>query len=210
MRQLYEDNETLIEGMKASGALRTPRIVEAFRKIDRRYFVPEGFEDAVYLDAPLPIGEGQTISQPSTVAFMLELLGAREGDRVLDIGSGSGWTAALLGAIVGEHGEVTGLERQEALVAKGRKNIAPFGFRHVSIEQSGDALGRPGDTFDRILVSASAPEIPQQLFAQLKPGGVLVIPVQNAVFRFTKPSETEIRQEEYPGFAFVPLIYNNG
>ena len=207
MQQLYDNNERLIEGMQMSGVLRSPRIVEAFRKIDRRFFVPEGFEEAIYVDAPLPIGEGQTISQPSTVAFMLELLDAQEGDRVLDIGSGSGWTAALLGAIVGENGEVIGLERQEALVVKGRKNIAPFGFRHVSIEQAGDALGRPGETFDRILVSASAPEIPQQLFAQLKPGGVLVIPVQNAIYRFTKLSETEIRQEEFPGFVFVPLIY---
>ena len=209
MRKLYENNERLIEGMQRSGVLRTPRIVEAFRKIDRRNFVPAGFEEAVYVDAPLPIGEGQTISQPSTVAFMLELLGAEEGDRVLDIGSGSGWTAALLGAIVGESGEVIGLERQETLVETGRKNIAPFGFRHVSIEKAKETLGRPGDTFDRILVSASAPEVPQQLFAQLNEGGVLVIPVQNAIHRFMKRSETDIRQQVYPGFVFVPLIYNN-
>ena len=207
MRKLYENNERLIEGMQMSGVLRTPRIVKAFRKIDRRFFVPAGFEEAVYVDAPLPIGEGQTISQPSTVAFMLELLGAEEGDRILDIGSGSGWTAALLGAIVRENGEVIGLERQEALVEAGQKNITPFGFSHVAIERAGEVLGRPGETFDRILVSASAPEVPQQLFPQLRPGGVLVIPVRNSIYRFTKLSETEIRQEEFPGFVFVPLIY---
>jgi protein-L-isoaspartate(D-aspartate) O-methyltransferase len=199
--------DALIESMKRNGALRSPRIERAFRRIDRRHFVPPRFEGEIYGDYPLPIGEEQTISQPSTVAFMLELLDAREGDQVLDIGSGSGWTTALLGELVGSKGSVLGLERQEALVEKGRKNITPFHFAHVRIERADETLGRPGEQFDRILVSASAPEIPQKLFAQLKPGGVLVIPVQNSIYRFTKLSETEIRQEEYPGFAFVPLIY---
>jgi protein-L-isoaspartate(D-aspartate) O-methyltransferase len=199
--------ESLIRGMEAYGALRSPRVKQAFRTVDRRYFVPEYFGDEIYGDYPLPIGEDQTISQPTTVAFMLELLGAKEGDRVLDIGSGSGWTTALLGYIVGESGEVTGLERQQALVAKGRENIAPFHFGHVRIEAAGPALGMPGEQFDGILVSASAPQIPEQLFTQLRAGGTLVIPVQNSIYRFTKLSETEIRQEEYPGFVFVPLIY---
>jgi len=200
--------ETLIRGMEARGVLRTAQIKAAFRAVDRKYFVPEYFGDETYGDYPLPIGEEQTISQPSTVAFMLELLGAGAGERVLDIGSGSGWTSALLGVIVGEAGEVTGLERQPALVEQGRRNIAPFAFRHVRIEAAGEVLGLPGERFDAILVSASAPEIPEQLFAQLKPGGRLVVPVKNSIFRFTKPTETELRGEEYPGFAFVPLIYN--
>jgi protein-L-isoaspartate(D-aspartate) O-methyltransferase len=207
IRELYPDNETLIAGMQASGVLRTPRIAEAFRRADRRFFVPEGFDEVLYVDAPLPIGEGQTISQPSTVAFMLELLGAGPGDRVLDIGSGSGWTTALLGEIVGESGEVTGLERQASLVEKGRRNLAPLGLRQVRIEPAGTQLGLPGETFDRILVSASAPEVPQGLFSQLKPGGVLVIPVGNAIHRFTKRPDGRIEEEVYPGFVFVPLIY---
>jgi protein-L-isoaspartate(D-aspartate) O-methyltransferase len=204
----YENTlQTLIRGMEAYGVLRSPRIRKAFEEIDRKYFVPEYFAGETYGDYPLPIGEDQTISQPTTVAFMLELLEAKEGDRVLDIGSGSGWTTALLGHIVGEKGEVIGLERQKALVEKGCKNIARFHFKHVRIEEAGDALGMPGEQFDAILVSASAPEIPGELFAQLKTGGKLVIPVQNSVYRFEKLSESEIRQEEYPGFIFVPLIY---
>lgn len=199
--------ETLIRSMKRTGILKTPRIAEAFRAIDRKYFVPDYFSREVYEDYPLPIGEDQTISQPSTVAFMLELLGAEEGARVLDIGSGSGWTTALLGYLVGERGEVTGLERRQALVEQGRRNIAPFGFAHVRIEAAGNALGRPGERFDAILVSASAPEVPQQLFAQLNPGGRLVIPVQNSIFRFTRISDSQLTQEEYPGFVFVPLVY---
>ena len=199
--------ETLIKGMEAYGVLRSPGIKAAFRAVDRRDFVPDYFGEETYGDYPLPIGEDQTISQPTTVAFMLELLDAQPGGRVLDIGSGSGWTTALLGSIVGDRGEVIGLERQPALVEKGRRNIEPFHFAHVRIEQAGDVLGMPGETFDAILVSASAPRIPEQLFAQLKTGGTLVIPVQNSVYRFTKLSEAEIRQEEYPGFIFVPLIY---
>jgi len=209
MSNYHETIETLIQGMKANGALRTPRVVEAFRSIDRKYFVPDYFAEEIYGDYPLPIGQDQTISQPTTVAFMLELLDAKEGDRVLDIGSGSGWTSALLGHIVGDKGEVIGLERQKALVEVGRKNIEPFHFRHVKIELAGESLGRPGEQFDDILVSASAPKIPEQLFAQLKIGGTLVIPVQNSIYRFTKLSETEMRQEEYPGFVFVPLIYES-
>ena len=200
--------DTLIKGMIDYGALRSERIIDTFRTIDRRYFVPDDFGEEVYGDYPLPIGEDQTISQPSTVAFMLELLEAKEGERVLDIGSGSGWTTALLGYIVGEKGEVIGLERHKALVEKGRKNIERFGFAHVRIKEAGASLGRPGEQFDAILVSASAPEVPQQLFSQLKPGGRLVIPVRNSLYRFTKLSETQIRQEEYPGFVFVPLVYN--
>lgn len=203
----HNGKELLIRGMMEYGALRTPKIIEAFRVIDRKYFVPDWFADEIYGDYPLPIGENQTISQPTTVAFMLELLGAEEGDRVLDIGSGSGWTTALLGHIVGENGEVIGLERQKVLVGQGRRNIRHFGFAHVRIEEAGEKLGMPGEKFDAILVSASAPEIPEQLIEQLKTGGRLVIPVQNSVYRFVKESETEVRREEYPGFIFVPLIY---
>jgi protein-L-isoaspartate(D-aspartate) O-methyltransferase len=202
-----DGKELLIRGMMEYGVLRTKKIIEAFRVIDRKYFVPDWYADEIYGDYPLPIGENQTISQPTTVAFMLELLGAEEGDRVLDIGSGSGWTTALLGHIVGEKGEVIGLERQKALVVQGRKNIRHFDFIHVRIEEAGEKLGMPDEQFDAILVSASAPEIPEQLLKQLKRGGRLVIPVQDTIYRFVKETETEIRREEYPGFIFVPLIY---
>lgn len=203
-----KDIETLIDSMILNDALRTPRIMEAFKEVDRKYFVPESFGEYIYVDAPLPIGEDQTISQPSTVSFMLELLEPREGDKILDIGSGSGWTTALLCHIVGETGSVEGLERKEALVEKGRENLAKFKFGpRCSIDKAGEALGRPGETFDRILVSASSDEIPEVLFEQLKPGGILVIPVRNSIFRFRKSSDGRISKEEYPGFRFVPLIY---
>ena len=203
----YRNNDELISAMIASGVLRTDRIINAFSKIDRKFFVPPEYREHIYIDRPLPIGKNQTISQPSTVAFMLELLQPKEADKVLDIGSGSGWTAALLCNIVGESGTVLGLERVDELVERGQSNIKQFSFPNCQIKKAGSKLGIPGETFDKILVSASAEEIPEELFAQLKTGGVLVIPVGNSIFKFDKISETEIKTEEYRGFVFVPLIY---
>ncbi|WP_294951683.1 class I SAM-dependent methyltransferase [Sulfurovum sp.] len=203
-----KNKEALVNAMITGGALRSPHIIKAFETIDRKYFVPEDFAEHIYVDAPLPIGKDQTISQPSTVAFMLELLGVQEGDRVLDIGSGSGWTTALLCAIVGGKGRVKGMERVDELVVQGQKNLAQFHFgSFCSIQKAGEHLGIPGETFDKILVSASADEIPEELFGQLKTGGVLVIPVRNSIFRFRKISPEQVSREEFPGFRFVPLIY---
>ena len=203
MKTMHE----LVDDMIFSNMLSSPQIIDAFREIDRKYFVPDSFSDHIYIDAPLPIGNGQTISQPSTVAFMLERLAPQEGDTVLDIGSGSGWTTALLCQIVGEEGSVTGIERVGALVEQGRENLSKFNFNHCRIKQAGEKLGLPGEQFDRILVSASADEIPEELFSQLKIGGILVIPVENSIYKFKKVSEEDIKIEEFYGFVFVPLIY---
>ena len=199
--------QELIDSMIIAGTLHTPAIIDAFYKIDRKYFVPEAFSEFTYIDRPLPIGKDQTISQPSTVAFMLEQLSVKKGDKVLDIGSGSGWTTSLLCAVVGEEGSVTGVERVDDLVEQGKKNLEQFSFaEHCHIQKAGEKLGILGQTFDKILVSASAQQIPYTLFEQLKIGGVLVIPVQNSIFRFTKLSNGELQKEEFPGFVFVPLI----
>ncbi|WP_296824600.1 protein-L-isoaspartate O-methyltransferase [Sulfurovum sp.] len=200
--------QELIDSMVIAGTLHTPAIIDAFYKMDRKYFVPEAFREHMYVDAPLPIGNDQTISQPSTVAFMLEKLEPKEGDKVLDIGSGSGWTTALLCQIVGEKGSVVGLERMDALVKQGQENLSQFHFdSRCRIEKAGEKLGMPDEQFDRILASASADEIPEELFSQLKVGGILVIPVRNSIFKFTKVSEDNIEREEFYGFVFVPLIY---
>ncbi len=200
--------DELVDAMISSGMLRSPLIIDAFRTIDRKYFVPDEYIDETYIDAPLPIGNYQTISQPSTVAFMLEKLDPQDSNRVLDIGSGSGWTTALLCYIVGDKGSVTGVERIESLVEQGKNNLSKFRFNsHCHIERAGEKLGLPGEQFDRILVSASADDTPEELFRQLKIGGILVIPIRESIFKFTKISETEIKKEEFYGFVFVPLIY---
>lgn len=204
MKNLQE----LVNSMISSGVLKNPRIIDAFETIDRKYFIPEEFEEYTYVDAPLPIGKNQTISQPTTVAFMLELLDPQDGNKILDIGSGSGWTAGLLCYLTGHKGSVTGLERIDELAEMGQKNISKFKFDSpCTIEKSGKILGKPGEKFDRILVSASADQLPKELFDQLEIGGILVIPIQNSIYRYQKISEKEIKKQEYPGFAFVPLVY---
>ncbi|HIQ28612.1 MAG TPA: protein-L-isoaspartate O-methyltransferase [Sulfurovum sp.] len=200
--------EELINTMIVSGVLKTTQIIDAFEKLDRKYFVPASLEKYVYEDVPLSIGNNQTISQPSTVAFMLEQLEVQKGHHVLDIGSGSGWTTALLCDIVGEEGSVIGLERVDALLSLGKVNLAKCNFKNpCHIEKAGDRLGMPNKQFDRILVSASAEEIPEELFKQLVPGGILIIPIKDAIYRFKKRSEFEVTHEMFYGFRFVPLVY---
>ena len=199
---------TLVSSMIVSNILKSTDIIDAFNAVDRRYFVPMEYLEYAYVDVPLSIGDGQTISQPSTVAFMLELLEVEKSNTILDIGSGSGWTTALLCHLVGEKGRVTGVERIDSLVTKGNQNIGPFNYYgHCHIKKAGDALGLPDEKFDRILVSASAEEIPESLFAQLKIGGILVIPVEDSIYKLKKISEDEIKREVFYGFRFVPFIY---
>ena len=203
-----QTHQKLINSMIVSEVLKTSQIINAFQKIDRKYFVPVEMEEYIYEDNPLSIGSNQTISQPSTVAFMLELLEVQKGDQVLDIGSGSGWTTALLCAIVGENGSVVGLERVDVLCNLGRFNLAKFNLpNHCHIEKAGPELGLPGKLFDKILVSASADEVPKELFIQLNVGGILVIPVRDSIYKFQKISDTDIISEVFYGFRFVPLIY---
>jgi protein-L-isoaspartate(D-aspartate) O-methyltransferase len=168
--------------------------------------VPVEYVEEAYGDYPLPIGFGQTISQPTTVALMLELLQPHKGDKILDVGSGSGWTTALL-ARIAESGPVYGVEIVPELVAFGAKNLGKYGFRNASIAQAGKELGLPREApFDRILVSASSSDLPESLVKQLKVGGTMVIPIGDSVFRIVKKTEKDIEEEEFPGFLFVPLI----
>ncbi len=196
----------LLEHLIRSGVLHSPHIIRAFETTDRALFVPEELQELAYSDEPLPIGYAQTISQPSTVAFMLELLDPQSSQHILDIGSGSGWTTALLARIVGENGFVTGLERIDALVAYGNENLKRLGITNAKIHKAGKELGIPGERFDRILVSAAATELPLELPRQLKEGGKLVIPVQNSIFELKKNTDGTLILAEHVGFRFVPLV----
>ncbi len=204
---MMKNNDQLVDHLIARGVLRSASLINAFRRCDRILFVPEAFYRYAYDDRPLPIGRAQTISQPYTVAIMLELLQPQIGDKILDIGSGSGWTTALLSAAVGDKGVVEGVEIVQSLVEYGNKNL-----HHAKIENAfitltdPSTIGKPGEMYDRILVSASASEMPSELFDQLKPEGILVIPIENSIWRFAKKYDGTIKSKELPGFMFVPLI----
>lgn len=203
-------HQMLIDSMIASGVLYSPALIKAFHRCNRMYFVPDELQSETYGDYPLSIGMGQTISQPSTVAIMLELLNPIAGNSVLDIGSGSGWTTALLANIVGENGFVEGIERIPSLVEYGKKSLKKAHIENASIEFAHPhVLGKPGHHYDRILVSASADELPMTLIEQLSPAGILVIPILNSLWRFIKRKDGKISFFELPGFRFVPLITPN-
>jgi len=201
--------EGLVQNLVDRGVLTTKPIIEAFRAVDRKDFVSTNCDTSAYQDIPLKIGHGQTISQPYTVAFMLELLQPKVGDVVLDIGSGSGWTTALLASIVGKNGKVFGLERVPKLIEFGRDNLKKYSFPQASINEAQEGvLGYPDKKFDKILVSASANKFPVELKEQLNMGGRIVVPVRHAIVLVEKSSDMNYRKVQYPGFAFVPLIHS--
>lgn len=198
--------KNLLENIKNEGVLKTPRIIQAFEKVDRADFVLDEHKRIVYADHPFPIGYGGTISQPTTVAFMLELLQPKKGDKILDVGSGSGWTTTLLAEIVGKSGQVFGVEIVPELVKFGQDNLKKYKLPQAQIIQAGKKLGLSKEApFDKILVSAAGKELPQELIDQLKPGGTLVIPLKSSVWKITKTKKGKIKKEEFYGFSFVPL-----
>ena len=177
--------------------------------IPRRRFLPEDMQEHAALDQPLPIGYGATNSQPWTVQFMLDLLRVPEGGTVLDVGSGSGWTTALLAHLTGPKGAVTGVDVVPELVEMGRRNLAGLNLGWATVVPAvPDRLGLPDEApFDRILVSAEPGDIPEALEAQLAVGGRMVLPASGVMWVVDRDHEGWHR-EPVTGyrFAFVPLV----
>lgn len=182
-------------------------VAASFKAVERADFMPGDVRNQADADRPLPIGHGQTISQPSTVQMMLEWLDVQPGDKVLDVGSGSGWTTALLAHLTGPDGEVLAVEKIPELVAFGRENCEKLDIENVQFFEAGSSFGLPEESpFDRILVSASAHELPEELVKQLQPGGKLVVPVGNEILEITKTESETVKTTPHGGFVFVPLV----
>ncbi|PFG36819.1 protein-L-isoaspartate(D-aspartate) O-methyltransferase [Flavimobilis soli] len=183
------------------------RVAEAMRAVARQEFLPPTQRERAGLDVPLGIGHGATCSQPSTVAETLRLLDARPGHAVLDVGSGSGWTAALLDHLVTPGGTVVGVELDPALVSFARRNLTAFlGDLAPRVEQAVPRrLGWPDDgPYDRILVSAEALDVPETLVAQLADDGRMVIPVRGRMTVVDREGDG-LRIEQSGAYTFVPL-----
>lgn len=215
------NNEQIVDELVSGGYLKTPEIINAFRAIDRADFVLPEYKSEAYGNYPLLIGFGQTISQPLTVAFMLELLEPHTGERVLDVGAGSGWVSALLAHVVSEKSQIPNLQSQNfgGVVAIERipelcdfvkQNIEKYGLISNGVVElhCQDATAEiPNGPYDKIIAAAAASkDIPDEWRRKLKVGGKIVAPIGGSIWRFTKKSETEWNEEEFPGFAFVPLV----
>ncbi len=181
-------------------------VLNAIGKIPRHLFLESGFMQFAYKDKPFPIGKGQTISQPYTVAFQTELLQVKQGDKVLEVGTGSGYQAAVLLEV---GAKVYTIERQKELYDKTKIFLPRLGYRPLFFYGDGYEGLPQFAPFDHIIVTAGAPSIPESLLTQIAVGGNMVIPVggdTQHMIRITRLSETEFEQEDYGRFAFVPML----
>ena len=201
--------ESLIKSMQDRGLLKSKLVREAFQKVHREHFVLPEYKDNAYADYPLPIPAGQTISQPTTVAIMLEALELHPGMNVLEIGTGSGYNAALLGTIVGKASTVISTEFVPELVTFARNNLKKENVQNVVVIPTPHSLGYPQKApYDRIIVTAAPEKVPRELFEQLKGGGILLVPVgpsyAQKLLKLRKV-KGRIIEETLGDFVFVPL-----
>ncbi len=196
----------LTESIRRKGIL-DENVLGALNAVPRHLFMDSSFLEFAYEDKPFPIGSGQTISQPYTVAFQSELLEVKRGDKVLEVGTGSGYQACIL---VQMGAKVYTIERQKSLYLKTKKRLPLLGYNVKHITYGDGYKGLPAFApFDKILVTAGAPFIPSELIDQLKPGGIAVIPVGKDIQvmkRIIKTFDNEIIQEDHGDFRFVPLL----
>lgn len=205
------DRDRMVDEQLVPRGIRDPRILDTFRKVPRHAFVPEEQQTSAYEDRPLPIGFDQTISQPYMTAWMTELLDVREGDRVLEIGTGSGYQTAVLAEL---GARVTTLERHAAIANRARELLHELGYRRIDFEVTDGTCGFPDRApFDRILVTAGGPSVPPCLVEQLAEDGRLVIPVggseRQELLTLRKTPERVVR-ETHGRCSFVPLIGRHG
>ena len=213
MSDLSKLREDMVENQIAARGIRSEAVLGALRKVPREAFLPERLREFAYEDSPLPIAAGQTISQPYIVALMTEALDLQGGERVLEIGTGSGYAAAVLAEIAAE---VYTVERIGELAEKAASTLEALGYRNVHVVHGDGTLGwAAAAPYDAIIVAAGGPEVPQSLKQQLKVGGRLVIPVgtdprAQELVRVTRISNEEFKSEDIADVRFVPLVGKEG
>jgi protein-L-isoaspartate(D-aspartate) O-methyltransferase len=210
---LVARREEMVRDQIAARGIRDPAVLAAMRQVPREQFVSPGLRYRAYDDAPLPIEDGQTISQPYIVALMLEAAAIRPGDRVLEIGAGSGYASALASLLAAQ---VVAVERHPGLAASASERLARLGYAKVEVHCADGSGGWPdGAPFDAILVAASGPRVPAVLCRQLGAGGRLVMPVGHSswdqqLVRVTRRGDEAFDEETLCGVVFVPLIGAHG
>jgi len=203
----------MVERQIAGRGIRNPRLLEAMRSIPRELFVPEALRELAYQDSPLPIEAEQTISQPYIVALMIEAAEVKPGDRVLEVGAGSGYAAAVIGEIAGE---VIAIEWHEELARLAAERMQRLAYAHVRIVHADGSRGWPDAApFDAILGAASGSHVPDILIDQLAIGGRLVMPVGEPhaiqrLIKVTRTGEDRVRREDLGAVRFVPLVGEYG
>lgn len=213
MTDFASEREAMIERQLRRRGIGEPEILDAFRAVPREAFVGDDVSHLAYGDHPLPIAAEQTISQPYIVALMTQAAAIRPGDRVLEVGAGSGYAAAVIGQIAGK---VIGIERQHVLVESARERLKRLGYDNVEVVEGDGTRGWPDAApFDAILAAASGSHVPEALVAQLAPGGRLVMPIGEPgwvqeLVKVTKEDNGVLRRESLCSVRFVPLIGEEG
>jgi protein-L-isoaspartate(D-aspartate) O-methyltransferase len=213
MPDLARARDRMVDVQIARRGIRDPYVLEALRRVPREAFVEPGLEEFAYEDSPLPIGEGQTISQPYIVALMIEAAEVKPGDSVLEVGAGSGYAAAVIGQIADR---VYAIERHPSLGKAAQQRFKKLGYDNIELRVGDGTRGwSEAAPFDAILVAAGGPEVPPALKEQLTIGGRLVIPVgeeerYQTLMKLTRKSEAEFEEENLGAVAFVPLIGEQG
>jgi protein-L-isoaspartate(D-aspartate) O-methyltransferase len=211
---MFEDQrERLVEKLKIEGHIKTKAVEKAFLETPRELFVPEKLKGYAYVDTPLEIGNGQTISAPHMVAIMCEALDLKKGQKILEIGAGSGYHAAIVSKLIGDKGHVYTIERFPSLAENAKKNLEKVGIKNVTVEIGDGSEGLPKYApYDSIYVTCAAPCIPQPLVKQLKDPGKLLIPVGQFISKLelVEKKNKKIIEKDLGGCAFVPLVGKHG
>ena len=209
----YEKRKDLVRLLKKSGYLKNEIIINAFLEIPREEFIPEHIKKRAYNDTPLEIGKGQTISAPHMIAIMCEELDIKKGQKILEIGTGSGYHASIISRIIGPKGHIYTVERHENLAEKAQRTIKKLNIKNITIKVGDGSEGlKEFQPYERIYVTCAAPDIIKPLKNQLKDPGILLLPVGKRfceLIRFTKNNK-KTKVENLGGCAFVPLIGKYG